>query len=90
MAKLFKKYYIVTASVFMALIRILFFFCKKNSIFVFRILHRPLNKNDFVCSRHFEEEDYIPDEENLDSRGRQRSKRRLKPDAFPKLHLDSK
>ena len=89
MAKLFKKYYIVTASVFMALIRILFFF-KKNSIFVFRILHRPLNKNDFVCSRHFEEEDYIPDEENLDSRGRQRSKRRLKPNAFPKLHLDSK
>ena len=89
MEKLFKKYYIVTASVFMALIRILFFL-KKNSIFVFRILHRPLNKNDFVCSRHFEEEDYIPDEENLDSRGRQRSKRRLKPDAFPKLHLDSK
>ena len=88
MEKLFKKYYIVTASVFMALIRILFL--KKNSIFVFRILHRPLNKNDFVCSRHFEEEDYIPDEENLDSRGRQRSKRRLKPDAFPKLHLDSK
>ena len=40
-----------------------------------------------VCSKHFEEDDFIPDEENVDSRGRPRSQRRLRPQAIPTLFL---
>ena len=48
---------------------------------------RPLVSRDFVCSLHFEEDDYIPDEENFDSRGRKRTKPKLKPFAFPRINL---
>ena len=48
---------------------------------------RPLVSKDFVCSLHFEEDDYIPDEENYDSRGRKRTKPKLKPGAFPRINL---
>ena len=44
-----------------------------------------------VCSRHFLPECFVPDEENIDGRGRLRKNRRLKNQAVPTLHLrDSK
>ena len=40
-----------------------------------------------VCAKHFEEEAFVPDEENFDSRGRKRATRQLKPLAYPTLFL---
>ena len=58
---------------------------------LFRI-HRE-NEDDFVsehtviCSYHFKEEDWIPDNLNYDSRGRKYKKRRLKKNAIPSVNL---
>ena len=40
-----------------------------------------------VCSKHFQEKDFVPDNENLDYRGRARKKKRLKVSAIPSLFL---
>ena len=58
---------------------------------LFRI-HRE-NEEDFVsehtviCSYHFKEEDWIPDNLNYDKRGRKYKKRRLKTNAIPSVNL---
>ena len=46
--------------------------------------------NFHVCAKHFVEEAFIPDEENVDSRGRKRGKRQLKPLAYPTLFLEQR
>ena len=43
-----------------------------------------------VCAKHFIEEAFIPDEENVDSRGRKRERRQLKPLSYPTLFLEPK
>ena len=43
-----------------------------------------------ICAKHFEESAFIPDEENVDSRGRKRTTRQLKPLAYPTLFLGQK
>ena len=48
-------------------------------------MNRPLKPHDFVCSDHFKIEDYLTAEENVDKRGRQRTKRTLRPFAFPTI-----
>ena len=40
-----------------------------------------------ICERHFMEEAFVPEEENVDSFNRKRVFKRLKPKAFPTLHL---
>ena len=40
-----------------------------------------------VCSKHFEDEAFVPDEENVTSRGKKRATRQLKPLAYPTLFL---
>ena len=49
-----------------------------------------MTKKDFVCSLHFEEEDYIPEDENVNYRGYLRKKRKLKATALPTLNLENK
>ena len=59
---------------------------------VFRINRQDftLPKNAQICSRHFnEDEDFLPEAENLDYRGKPRKKRQLKPNAIPSLHMGS-
>ena len=48
-----------------------------------------MTKKDFVCSLHFEEDDYIPEDENVNYRGYQRKKRKLNAAAFPTLNLEN-
>ena len=40
-----------------------------------------------LCSKHFSSECYLPEEENVDDRGRKRKKPHLKERAVPTLHL---
>ena len=46
-----------------------------------------LKRADYICSVHFEIDDFIPDKENLDSRGKPKKIKRLKASAYPKLKL---
>lgn len=55
--------------------------------FFSRVLNRPLTSKDFVCSNHFDDNDFVPDEENVDKYGRERKKKRLKPGVIPTLNL---
>ena len=48
-----------------------------------------MTKKDFVCSLHFGEEDYIPEDENVNYRGYLRKKRKLKATALPTLNLEN-
>ena len=48
-------------------------------------MNRSLKPHDFVCSDHFKTEDYLTAEENVDKRGRQRTKRTLRPFAIPTI-----
>ena len=43
-----------------------------------------------ICAKHFEEDAFIRDEDNVDSRGRKRTTRILKPLAYPTLFLEQK
>merc|ERR1712223_243544 len=52
-----------------------------------KVLNRPLTSKDFVCSNHFDYNDFVPDEENVDKYGRERKKKRLKPGVIPTLNL---
>ena len=45
------------------------------------------NKNSRVCAKHFGKEDFF--ENHKDSKGRKTKKPKLKPDAYPTLHLKS-
>ena len=40
-----------------------------------------------ICFRHFYEDDFIPQSENLGARGKQNKRRQLKPGAMPSLYL---
>ena len=46
-----------------------------------------ITQNSAVCELHFADDAFIPESENKDSFGRQRKKSRLKPLAYPTLHL---
>ena len=54
------------------------FYCRNT-------MNRPLKPHDFVCSDHFQTEDYLTGEENVDKRGRLRTRRTLRPLAFPTI-----
>ena len=40
-----------------------------------------------VCARHFKESHFLPDELNVDGKGRVRKRKRLKETAFPTLYM---
>ena len=44
-------------------------------------------KHLFVCERHFSEDAFVPEADNLTTRGQKRKKKQLKPMAVPTLHL---
>ena len=53
-----------------------------------------INRADYLCSsqtrichKHFKENDFIPDFENTDKRGRLKKVKKLKPIAVPSLYL---
>ena len=46
-----------------------------------------VSKKTAICSYHFTEDDWIPDSENKDSRGRPRQRKRLKSNAIPSVNL---
>ena len=46
-----------------------------------------MRKNDFICSKHFHPDDFLPDEDNVDGQSRKRKLKRLRPRAFPTLEL---
>ena len=48
---------------------------------------KKVNTDTRICSKHFQEEDFIPEKYNYDKCGRKRKRRRLKPDACPSLFL---
>ena len=43
-----------------------------------------------VCSNHFHSDAYVPDDENIDKRGRKRATQTLKECAYPTLNLKPK
>ena len=43
------------------------------------------NRNTTICSLHFKDEDFVPDEKNLDSRRRKLKARNLRPNVVPSL-----
>ena len=56
-----------------------------------------LNRENFepsestsICQKHFAEEAFIPEEEDLTKRGKKRAKRSLKPLSFPTLNMRPK
>ena len=49
-----------------------------------------VTKNSRVCSRHFAEDKFIPEEEDKTQKGSQKLKRSLRPRAFPTLFLNPK
>ena len=44
--------------------------------------------NSVICLKHFCESDFVPDSENIDSQGRKRKRKRLKPTAVPRLDFN--
>ena len=40
-----------------------------------------------ICLKHFSEDNFVPENENVDSKGRRRVRKKLKPDAVPNLYL---
>ena len=45
--------------------------------------------NSVICLKHFCESDFVPDSENIDSQGRKRKRRRLKPSVSSLTYLES-
>ena len=46
-----------------------------------------LDKRYTVCSKHFKPEDFVPEDQNVDSKGRKRKKPQLKKLAAPSLYM---
>ena len=42
-------------------------------------------KDSTICSLHFKDEDFVPEEKNVDSRGRKHKRKNLKPNVVPSL-----
>lgn len=54
-----------------------------------RINRQNYTATDFtkVCEFHFDDSAFVPDEDNIDNKGRKRKLRKLKPKAYPTLNL---
>ena len=42
-----------------------------------------------VCHKHFRKDDFLSNSENIDSRGREKKRKTLKPTAIPSLYLSN-
>ena len=54
---------------------------------IFRIKRKDFvpTGNSQICSLHFKDEDFVPEEKNVDSRGRKHKRKNLKPNVVPSL-----